>query len=74
MDIYARSGKLDEAEALFENTTTPDVVRNGVLIKAYGNSDHADRATFHIVSPCLIMMLLSLSLAFYKPMRCYNVL
>ena len=45
MDNYARVGKLGEAEALFDSAENPDVVRYGVLIKAYGNCDRTDRAT-----------------------------
>lgn len=54
MDIYARAGMLDQVEALFDSSPDPDVVRCGVLIKAYGNCDRADRATdivHHFLKP-----------------------
>jgi pentatricopeptide repeat protein len=44
MDIYARCGKLDKVESLFENTKNPGIVKYGVLIKAYGNGGRVDVA------------------------------
>jgi pentatricopeptide repeat protein len=49
MDIYARSGKLDQAESVFNTFRSPDAVKYRVLFKAYAMSKRADRATelFH---------------------------
>jgi pentatricopeptide repeat protein len=49
MDIYARSGKLDQAESVFNTFRSPDAVKYRVLFKAYAMSNRADRATelFH---------------------------
>lgn len=44
MDIFAREGKAVEAESLFFQIERPDAVKYGLLIKAYGKCDKADRA------------------------------
>jgi pentatricopeptide repeat protein len=45
MDIYARCKNLDKVESLFENTSNPDIVKYGVLIKAYAHAGRIDGAT-----------------------------
>jgi pentatricopeptide repeat protein len=45
MDTYARCGKIDQVESVFENMENPGVVEYGVLIKAYGNAGKFNRAT-----------------------------
>ena len=45
MDIYGRCGKLDQAEALYDTINVHDVVKYGLLMKAYARSNRADQAT-----------------------------
>jgi pentatricopeptide repeat protein len=43
MDIYAREGKIDLAESLFQRIQTPNMVLYSLLIKAYGVHGRPDR-------------------------------